>query len=185
MRNILREKQIRTSSVRVLEDSVIALISDPTESEKLFCFKTLITPIHSSFGTTADDITISAQDKTIRVMLTEAGIKERISNAIEQSLEIIRRRIDQVGVTEPAIQKVGTDRIMVQLPGLQDPKQLRDLLGTTAKMTFHLVPSNVDINNLPTGVSILPGYTDETQRYAIYDQIALDGKCPQRRSRRF
>ncbi|ATP12578.1 protein translocase subunit SecDF [Bartonella henselae] len=176
VRNILREKQIRTSSVRVLEDSVIALISDPTESEKaVSALKTLITPIHSSFGTTADDITISAQDKTIRVMLTEAGIKERISNAIEQSLEIIRRRIDQVGVTEPAIQKVGTDRIMVQLPGLQDPKQLRDLLGTTAKMTFHLVPSNVDINNLPTGVSILPGYTDETQRYAIYDQIALDG----------
>ncbi|KEC54572.1 protein translocase subunit SecD [Bartonella koehlerae] len=176
VRNILREKQIRTSSVRIIENSVIALISDPIESEKaVSALKTLITPIHNSFGTTADDITISAQNKTIRVMLTEAGMKERISNAIEQSLEIIRRRIDQVGVTEPAIQKVGTDRIMVQLPGLQDPKQLRDLLGTTAKMTFHLVPSNVDINNLPTGVSILSGYTDETQRYAIYDQIALDG----------
>ncbi|WP_317993445.1 protein translocase subunit SecD [Bartonella gliris] len=176
VRNTLREKKIRTSSIRVLEDSVIAILSDPTQSEKaISALKTLITPIHSSFGTTANDITISAQDKTIRVVLTEAGIKDRISNAIEQSLEIIRRRIDQVGVTEPAIQKVGTDRIMVQLPGLQDPKQLRDLLGTTAKMTFHLVPSNVDINNPPVGVSILPGYTDATQRYAIYDQIALDG----------
>ena len=64
---------------------------------------------------------------------------------------------------------------MVQLPGLQDPKQLRDLLGTTAKMTFHLVPTNVDINNPPVGVSVLPGYTDETQRYAVYDQVSLDG----------
>ncbi|WP_455481575.1 protein translocase subunit SecD [Bartonella sp. B35(2025)] len=176
VRNTLREKQIRTSSVRIVENSVIAIISDPTQSEKaISALKTLITPIHSSFGTTANDIAISIQNETIRVVLTEAGIKDRISNAIEQSLEIIRRRIDQVGVIEPAIQKVGTDRIMVQLPGLQDPKQLRNLLGTTAKMTFHLVPSNVDINNPPTGVSILPGYTDETQRYPIYDQIALDG----------
>ncbi|WP_208435958.1 protein translocase subunit SecD [Bartonella phoceensis] len=176
VRNTLREKQIRTSSVRIIEDSVVALISDLSQSEKaLSALKTLVNPIHSSFGATADDITISAQNEIIRVALTESGIKDRINNAVEQSLEIIRRRIDQVGVTEPAIQKVGTDRIMVQLPGLQDPKQLHDLLGTTAKMTFHLVPSNVDINNPPVGVSILPGYTDETQRYAIYDQIALDG----------
>ncbi|MET3589418.1 SecD/SecF fusion protein [Bartonella silvatica] len=176
VRNILREKQIRTSSVRIIEDSVVVLVSDPLESEKaLSALKTLITPIHSSFGATNNDIAINAQNNTIRITLTEAAIKDRISNAIEQSLEIIRRRIDQVGVTEPAIQKVGADRIMVQLPGLQDPKQLRDLLGTTAKMSFHLVPSNVDINNPPAGVSILPGYNDETQRYAIYDQIALDG----------
>ncbi|EJF97576.1 protein-export membrane protein SecD [Bartonella vinsonii subsp. arupensis Pm136co] len=176
VRNTLREKQIPTSSVRIIENSVVAVISDPLQTEKaLSALKTLITPIHNSFGTTAHDIAISSQNETIRVILTEAGMKDRISNAIEQSLEIIRRRIDQVGVTEPAIQKVGTDRIMVQLPGLQDPKQLRDLLGTTAKMSFHLVPSNVDINTPPPGVSILPGYTDETQHYAIYDQIALDG----------
>ncbi|WP_336288282.1 protein translocase subunit SecD [Bartonella sp. CB60] len=176
VRNKLREEQIRTSSVRIIDNSVVAIISDPTQSEKaLSALKTLITPIHSSFGTTADDIAISAQNETIRVILTEASIKDRINNAIEQSLEIIRRRIDQVGVTEPAIQKVGTDRIMVQLPGLQDPKQLRDLLGTTAKMTFHLVPLNVDINNPPVGVSVLPGYIDDGQRYAVYDQIALDG----------
>lgn len=176
VRNTLREKQIRTSSVRIIEDSVVVLISDASQTEKArAALKTLITPIHSSFGTTEHNITISAQNETLRVTLTEAGIKDRVSNAIEQSLEIIRRRIDQVGVSEPAIQKVGNDRIMVQLPGLQDPKQLRDLLGTTAKMSFHLVPSNVNPNNPPIGVSILPGYTDETQRYAIYDQIALDG----------
>ncbi|WP_019222512.1 protein translocase subunit SecD [Bartonella rattaustraliani] len=176
VRNILREQQIRTSSVRIIEESIVVLVSDSSETEKaLSALKTLITPIQGSFGKTGDNIAISAQNETIRIVLTEAGIKDRISNAIEQSLEIIRRRIDQVGVTEPAIQKVGTDRIMVQLPGLQDPKQLRDLLGTTAKMSFHLVPSHVDINNPPPGVSILPGYTDETQHYAIYDQIALDG----------
>ncbi|WP_455478301.1 protein translocase subunit SecD [Bartonella sp. B10] len=176
VRRTLREKQIQTASVRIIEDSIIVILSDPTQNEQaISALKTLITPINSSFGTIIHDIAISAQNETLRVALTEAGVKDRISNAIEQSLEIIRRRIDQVGVTEPAIQKVGINRIMVQLPGLQDPKQLRNLLGTTAKMSFHLVPSNVDINNPPIGVSILPGYTDETQRYAIYDQIALDG----------
>ncbi|WP_455476655.1 protein translocase subunit SecD [Bartonella sp. B41] len=176
VRNILREKQIRTSSVRIIENNVVAVIADPTQNEKaVSALQTLITPIHNSFGTSSNDIAINTHNGTIRVVLTEAGVKDRINNAIEQSLEIIRRRIDQIGVAEPAIQKVGIDRIMVQLPGLQDPKQLRDLLGTTAKMTFHLVPQNVDTNNLPVGVSILPSYTDETQLYAIYDQISLDG----------
>ncbi|MBX4336523.1 protein translocase subunit SecD [Bartonella raoultii] len=176
VRNTLREKQIRTSSIRIVEGSIVVILSDSTQSEQaLSALKMLINPIHHSFGTTANDIAINTQNDTIRVTLTEDGIKDRMRNAIEQSLEIIRRRIDQVGVSEPAIQKIGSDRIMVQLPGLQDPKQLRDLLGTTAKMSFHLMPSNVDINNPPIGVSILPGYTDETQRYAIYDQIALDG----------
>lgn len=172
----LREKKIRTSSIRIIENNVVAVLSDLTKNqEAITALKTLITPINNSFGVTTNNISIHAQNETIHVTLTEAAIKDRISNAIEQSLEIIRRRIDQVGVTEPAIQKVGTDRIMVQLPGLQDPKQLRDLLGTTAKMTFHLVPANVDLNNPPAGVSILPGYNNENQRYAIYDQVALDG----------
>ncbi|WP_407965042.1 protein translocase subunit SecD [Bartonella sp. C271] len=176
VRTKLREAKIHTSSIRIIEDSIVVVLYDTAQNKKtITTLETLITPIHNSFGTTTSDIAINNQNETIHVTLTESGINDRVSKAIEQSLEIIRRRIDQVGVTEPAIQKVGTNRIMVQLPGLQDPKQLRDLIGTTAKMTFHLVPSNVDINNPPIGVSILSGYTDANQKYAIYDQIALDG----------
>ncbi|CBI76259.1 protein-export membrane protein [Bartonella clarridgeiae 73] len=176
VRTKLREAKIHTSSIRIIDDSIAVVVSDTKQNKKaVTTLETLIIPINNSFGTTASDIAVSNQNETIRVTLTDAGINDRVSKAVEQSLEIIRRRIDQVGVTEPAIQKVGTNRIMVQLPGLQDPKQLRDLLGTTAKMTFHLVPHNVDINNPPIGVSILPGYTDANQHYAIYDQIALDG----------
>ncbi|MDD9333809.1 MAG: protein translocase subunit SecDF, partial [Bartonella sp.] len=158
VRTKLREAKIHTSSVRIIEDNIVVVLSDITQNKKAInTLETLIMPIYNSFGTTASDIAINNQNETIRMTLTESGINDRVSKAIEQSLEIIRRRIDQVGVTEPAIQKVGTNRIMVQLPGLQDPKQLRDLLGTTAKMTFHLVPSNININNPPVGVSILPG----------------------------
>ncbi|MCZ2328630.1 protein translocase subunit SecD [Bartonella sp. F02] len=176
VRKKLRENKIKPSNIRTIEDSVMIILSDPTQNKQaITALETLITPIQSSFGTISNDLSISVQDEVIHVTLTEANIKNRINYAVEQSLEIIRRRIDQIGVSEPAIQKIGTDRIMVQLPGLQDPKQLRDLLGTTAKMSFHLVPFNVDINNPPPGISVLPGYNNEKQLYAIYDQIALDG----------
>ena len=57
---------------------------------------------------------------------TEASMTERAEAAIEQSLEIVRRRIDEIGVAEPTIQRVGADRITVQLPGVQDPSRIRD-----------------------------------------------------------
>ena len=80
------------------------------------------------------DLDISKDGATIRIALTEAGINDRIDSALRQSLEIVRQRVDQVGVAEPTIQRVGADRILVQLPGLQDPTRLRQLLGSTAKM---------------------------------------------------
>ena len=177
VRGKLREKQIQSTSVRMIGDSIVAVIPDAGQRQTaLTTLKELATPISSgAFRASSSDIDVSEQNDAIRVTLTEAGIKYRVNNAVDQSLEIIRRRVDQVGVAEPSIQKVGLDRIEVQLPGLQDPKQLRDLLGTTAKMTFHLVPTNVDMNNPPAGVSILPGYTDENQRFPIYDQVSLDG----------
>ena len=62
-----------------------------------------------------------------------------MSSAVDQSIEVVRRRIDQLGTTEPNIQRQGEDRILVQVPGLQDSKRLKDLLQQTAKLTFHLV----------------------------------------------
>lgn len=70
---------------------------------------------------------------------TSEGMREREKNALEQSVEIVRRRVDAVGVAEPTVQKLGSDRILVQLPGVQDPASIRKLLGSTAKLTFHRV----------------------------------------------
>jgi SecD/SecF fusion protein len=104
----------------------------------------------------------------IRIALTESGIRERVNAATEQSLEIVRRRIDQIGVAEPTVQRVGADRILVQLPGVQDPTHIRNLLGSTAKLSFHmLTDSNV-------GSRSLPGL-DDGQRYQIRIQIAMTG----------
>jgi preprotein translocase subunit SecD len=75
----------------------------------------------------------------ITVTLTEEAINELARKTIEQSLEIVRRRIDELGTREPTIQRQGEERILVQVPGLSDPQRLIDLIGKTAKMTFRMV----------------------------------------------
>src|SRR3546814_9892019 len=98
----------------------------------------------------------------VRITLTEAGLQDRISSAVEQSLEIVRRRVDQVGVSEPTIQRVGSDRLLVQLPGLQDPARLRELLGSTAQLTFHMLSNTTAPDGqVPPGVTMMPGSSEE------------------------
>ena len=96
--------------------------------------------------------------------LTEESVTARRSAAVEQSIEIIRRRIDETGTREPSIQRQGVDRILVQLPGVEDPDRIKRLLGRTAKMNFRLVdettaPVDARRGRLPPGSQILP--TDE------------------------
>ena len=75
----------------------------------------------------------------ITIAYTETAVREHRNNILQQSIEIVRRRVDELGTTEPSIQRQGRDRIIVQVPGLKNPKQLKDILGQTAKMTFHLL----------------------------------------------
>ena len=92
----------------------------------------------------------------IRLALTEKAVRERRLSAVEQSIEIVRRRIDETGVREPTIQRQGDDRILVQLPGIDDPERIKKLLGKTAKMTFQLVDEKTPLSEALAG-RILPG----------------------------
>ncbi len=85
----------------------------------------------------------TGENGLIRLELTEQAIQDRIKSAVDQSIEIVRRRIDETGVREPTIQRQGEDRILIQLPGVDDPERIKRLLGKTAKMSFHLVNDNV------------------------------------------
>mgnify|MGYP001248642197 FL=1 len=75
----------------------------------------------------------------VQVAITDAGVQDKVRRAVDQSIEVLRRRIDGSGMKEPTIQRQGAERILVQVPGLQDPQQLKELLGTTAKLEFRLV----------------------------------------------
>ncbi|PPR24091.1 MAG: hypothetical protein CFH39_00185 [Alphaproteobacteria bacterium MarineAlpha10_Bin2] len=123
---------------------------------------------------------LSDLDREVEVVGTEAGafelslneraIAERKNSALGQSIEIIRRRIDETGVSEPTIQRQGEDRILVQLPGLQDPERLKRLLGKTAKMSFHLVDQTVSELDLARG-RLPPG----TMRLPADDEVDSEG----------
>ena len=70
-------------------------------------------------------------------------ITERIRQAVDQSIQIIERRVNELGLVEPTIQREGTDRILVQVPGLQDPSRLKEILGKTAKLDFRMVDQSM------------------------------------------
>lgn len=87
----------------------------------------------------------------LSLTLTEQALRERRSAAVNQSIEIVRRRIDETGVREPTIQRQGVDRILVQLPGVKDPERIKRLLGKTAKMNFRLVDQSMSPRQARTG----------------------------------
>lgn len=131
-----------------------------------------------AFGGGQPDLDVAAANGAVTATLSEPALRERANQAVEQSIEIVRRRIDETGVNEPTIARQGADRILVQLPGVEDPDRVKRLLGTTAKMTFRLVDMNADptATRAPPGSEILPS-TDPTgpQSYVIRKRVEVDG----------
>lgn len=115
------------------------------------------------------DFTVDLVESTLRLVLTEAGLDRAATIAADSSLEVIRHRIDQVGVSEPIISRVGEDRILVQMPGVENPAQLRALLGSTAKMTFQMVAAGAG-----PGVSMLET-RDGGGKIPVEDRVVLSG----------
>jgi len=92
---------------------------------------------------------------------TQAGLAQAVDTAMQDATEVVRRRIDELGTREPTIIRQGSNRIVVQVPGLQNPQALKDLLGKTAKLEFKLVDQNADPAQLakgqaPAGSQVLP-----------------------------
>src|SRR4029078_7612086 len=79
----------------------------------------------------------------VRLTVTEPALVERVRQSVEQSIQIIEKRVNELGTVEPLIQRQGTDRVLVQVPGLQDPTRLKEILGKTAKMDFRMVDTTV------------------------------------------
>jgi preprotein translocase subunit SecD len=93
----------------------------------------------------------SESGNTITFNALEVEYKNLTDNVMARSLEIIRRRVDESGTREIELQRQGINQILLQVPGLQNPKDIKNLLGKTAKLTFHLVRDNIDINELMQG----------------------------------
>ncbi|MDG4601169.1 MAG: protein translocase subunit SecD [Defluviicoccus sp.] len=117
----------------------------------------------------------------ITLRLSEEGMRQRQAAAVDQSIEIIRRRIDATGVREPSIQRQGSDRVLVQLPGVDDPERIKALIGKTAKMTFHLVDDQgASGGQAPVGTTLLPMREarggDGQRRLAVRKRVVVSGE---------
>jgi len=120
------------------------------------------------------DILASA-DGTIEATFSEQAIEDIQSQTINQSIEIVRRRIDETGTREPVIQRQGDNRILVQLPGVDDPEYVKELLGRTAKLGFHLVDSDVAGNLSSGGNMVLPMAEQPGQTIAVERRPMITG----------
>ncbi|MDI7861764.1 protein translocase subunit SecD [Rhizobiaceae bacterium n13] len=170
-RRTLRDNGIRATSVQKVRDSLVVTLADPGQRDAAIeQLSMLANPIAFGLSVGQSDLNIvRTGDNAITVSYSQAGLDSHVSAAVEQSLEIIRQRVDQVGVAEPTIQRVGGDRILVQLPGTQDPSRLRELLGSTAKMTFHMVANDPS----EAGVTVMED--EEGHSYPVVDRVELAG----------
>jgi len=136
-------------------------------------------PLSSGLTVTGQpDLTVaSTPDGQITLTLSPVALNERAQAAVAQSIEIVHRRIDETGVVDPVIRPTGGNRIMVELPGIDDPNRIKELLGRTAHMTFRLVDeaANVNAPNPPPGVDFLPMDKDPNTKMAIRRRVEVDG----------
>jgi preprotein translocase subunit SecD len=136
--------------------------------------KALATPVVSLTGIGSNDLEVSVDGTDIVVQLSEAERAATDNRTIQQSLEIIRRRVDEVGTREPTIQRQGTDRILIQVPGVGSAAELKALIGTTAKLTFNpVVGRTTDPGANPGPRNLLLPSTSEKDVYYIVEETPV------------
>ena len=184
VRKALREASVRYTGLGVKGDAVTVRVTEDaqvdTAVEKIKDLSTLVSANVFS-ATPTHDIEVTREGNLVSVKVTEAARLSRQRSAMQQSIEIVRRRIDALGTTEPVIQQQGADRILVQVPGLDDPENLKNLLGQTAKLTFRLVNNSASAQqalqsgSVPAGSEILYMQGDEKQPVLVERQVMVGG----------
>ena len=134
--------------------------------------------LKAAFGNTVD---VKSDGKTITLSYSDVQKQEMIKDALARSIEIVRRRIDALGTKEPSIQSQGGKYILVQLPGVDNPEHIKNLIGQTAKMSFHLVNENVTSEQIasgraPNGTEFLPYMDMGGLPIAVYSRVEVSGE---------
>ena len=182
VRRTLRDNNILYSGLAATETSVSVKITRETDKQRAFeLLQSLSQPISTSLLAIAQsDIEVDALDgDVIRVTLTPEGIAQRTTSAVNQSLEVVRRRIDELGTKEPTIQKQGTQRILVQVPGATIDE---DIFSAAAVLSFHLKDNTVDPEMLEKGripprskIFDYPGDPQLIGKIALYKRAIVSG----------
>ncbi len=159
------------------QNRVVLRLRDPGQVPAALDALRPLTTADSATGRPDIDLT-GTPDGTVTLTLSPVALSERGSAAVQQSIEIVRRRIDETGVVDPQITRQGSDRIVVQLPGVEDPNRIKELLGKTAHMTFQLVDENANPASAgppPPGDEYLPMQANPKQKLAVRRRVDVDG----------
>ncbi|TJV39061.1 MAG: protein translocase subunit SecDF, partial [Mesorhizobium sp.] len=155
IRTRLRDAKIGYTGLAGSGRAVQVRITDPGQVEAAkTALKTLTDPVAAGLfsGGSVQEMSLDdSEPGLLKFAFTDAGIKYRTSTALAQSLEVVERRVNELGTTEPIVQRQGDDRILVQVPGLQDPQRLKDILGQTAKLTFQMVDQSMPVQDALNG----------------------------------
>ncbi|MBI5129738.1 MAG: protein translocase subunit SecD [Rhodopseudomonas palustris] len=182
-RRVLREARIAYTGLALKGDSVEVKISKdnevPTALTKLRELSQPLGGLLGSNGQRSLEVT-DAGSGVIRLTVPPAAIADRVRQSVDQSIQIVERRVNELGTVEPLIQRQGADRILVQVPGLQDPTRLKELLGKTAKLDFRMVDSSVSpeqaqAGRAPPDSDVLLSAQSPKQPYVIKKQVLVSG----------
>ncbi|HWX07412.1 MAG TPA: protein translocase subunit SecD, partial [Bradyrhizobium sp.] len=184
VRRVLREARIGYTGLNVRNDTVEVRITKDTDAPTaLSKLREMSQPLGGLLGSSGQRSleVADAGGGLIRMTVPAAAITDRIRQSVEQSIQIVERRVNELGTVEPLIQRQGTDRILVQVPGLQDPTRLKELLGKTAKMEFRMVdltvpPDQALRGSVPPDSEVLPSADPSNpQPYVIKKQVLVSG----------
>ena len=157
------------------QNRVLLRLRDPARTDAaMAALKPLVT---AEGPTNTPDLDLASNpDGTITLTLSPVALSARATGAVQQSIEIVRRRIDETGVVDPQITQQGNNRIVVQLPGIGDPNRIKELLGKTAHMTFQLVDETANVNAPPPpGDDVLQMQDNPNQKIVVRKRVDVDG----------
>ncbi len=149
VRRIMREESIRLAGgIGVDRDGRTVLVHIPVAADRAKALVKLRQLVQPAAGSTSSLLGVAGApsadiaegpDGLVKLTVTDASVNEKIRRSVEQTIEVLNRRVNALGTTEPNIQRVGDDRVLVEVPGLQDTERLKGIVGTTAKLEFRLV----------------------------------------------
>ena len=182
VRDILRAERSKIGTIRLQKgksDELRIKLSNPTEiGTGINLLKALAKPVSSVGSIGKLDLDVVSEDDEIIVRLSDAERRATDDRTMQQALEIIRRRIDEVGTREPTIQRQGSERILIQVPGIGSASELKQLIGTTAQLTFQpVIAARVNAQSLAgSGQELLPALDDPSEFYLLDAGAVVTGE---------
>jgi preprotein translocase subunit SecD len=181
VRDALRDLRDTVGTIRRIDappGELHVRVSQPEGlAEAVAAVRALARPVVSLTGVGASTLDVSGQGDTLIIALSEAERSATDDRTMQQSVEIVRRRVDEAGTREPTIQRQGADRILIQVPGIGSAQELKDLIGTTARLTFQPVVGRTDSadESVEPRQQVLPSMDEEGVFYILEQTPVVTG----------